>query len=206
MEYDHEPGATPAHVTALASATYKKLVGQSRSALEALLVGGETPSLSGIVGYEYRGYNIAPTTALLGIRKFIKALFTTPNGEVYGCNTPVAQNGLDGPWVARPSEAAPRRYAFFSVAPVDPEARDNAYLHALLIDYGRGGNPLYDPSRYLRDYLVRCVPGSDDLLLGKAYMAIGPARIPASFFMLERYRPLTGPIALPGSAGTGAHQ
>ncbi len=204
MEYDHEPGAAPAHVTTLASTTYKQLVSQPRSALEGLLVGGETPSLSGIVGYEYRGYNIAPTTALLGIRKFIKAFFTTPDGEVYGCNTPVAQNGLNGPWIARPSEAAPRRYAFFSVTPVDPEARDNAYLHALLIDYGRGGNPLYDPSRYLRDYLIRCVPGSDNLLLGKAYMAIGPARIPASFFMLERYRPLSGPILLPGSGVTGA--
>ena len=44
----------------LASTTYKRLVGRSRSALEGLLVGGETPSLSGIVGYEYRGYNIAP--------------------------------------------------------------------------------------------------------------------------------------------------
>ena len=195
MEYDHEPGAEPAHVTALASATYKQLVGQSRSALEGLLVGGETPSLSGIVGYEYRGYNIAPTTALLGIRKFIKAFFTTPDGEVYGCNTPVAQNGLNGPWIARPSEAAPRRYAFFSVTPVDPEARDNAYLHALLIDYGRGGNPLYDPSRYLRDYLVRRMPGSDDLLLGKAYMAIGPARIPASFLCLSAIARCPGPFS-----------
>ena len=204
MEYDHEPGAGPAHVNALASATYKQLAGQSRSALESLLVGGETPSLSGITGYEYKGYNIAPTTALLGIRKFIKAFFTTPGGQVYGCNTPVAQNGLNGPWVARPSEAAPRRFAFFSVTAVDPETRDNAYLHALLIDYGRGGNPLYDPSRYLRDYLVRCVPGSDDLLLGKAYMAIGPIRMPATFFLIERYRPLTGPIALPASAGAGA--
>ena len=83
------------------------------------------------------------------------------------------------------------------MTPVDPEARDNAYLHALLIDYGQGGNPLYDPSRYLRDYLVRCVPGSDDLLLGKAYMAIGPWRMPASFFMLERHRPIPDRIALP---------
>ena len=75
---------------------------------------------------------------------------------------------------------------------MDPEARDNAYLHALLLDYGRG-NPWYDPSRQLRDYLVRCVPGSDDLLLGKAYMALGPWRIPATFFLLERHRPLPGP-------------
>ena len=204
MEYDQEPGAAPTHVTALASTTYKRLVGQSRSALEGLLVRGETPSLSGIIGYEYRGYNIAPTTALLGIRKFIKAFFTTRDGEVYGCNTPVAQNGLNGPWIARPSEAAPRRYAFFSVTPVDPEARDNAISACFAYRLRAGWQPTLRPSRYLRDYLVRCVPGSDDLLLGKAYMAFGPARVPASFFMLERYRPLSGPIALPASAGTGA--
>jgi hypothetical protein len=168
------------------------------------LIGGETPSFSGIVGYEYRGYNIAPTTALLGIRKFIKAFFVTPDGATYGCNTPVAQNGLRGTWIARPSEAVPRRYAFFRVTPVDPEARDNAYLHTLLLDYGRGQNPFYDPSRLIRDYLVRCVSGSDDLLLGKAYTALGPWRIPATFFLLERHRPLAGPVALPHSGESGA--
>jgi len=161
-----------------------------------MLVRGETPSLEGIIGYEYRGYNVAPALSLLGIRKFIKAFFTTVGGDTYGCNTPVVQNGLKGPWLAKPSEPAPRRYAFFSVADVDPEARDNEYLHALLLDYGQGHNPLYDPSRLLRDYLVRCVPGSDDLLLGKAYLALGPLRIPATFFLLEKRRPLPGPISL----------
>jgi hypothetical protein len=180
-----------------ASLSYKRLAGQSRAALEDLLISGETPSLPALVGYEYRGYNLAPALSLLGIRKFIKAFFATPGGAIYGCNTPVAQNGLQGPWIARPREADPRRYAFFSVEHVDPEARDNAYLHALLLDYGRGRNPLYDPSRLIRDYLVRCVDGSDDLLLGKAYMALAPWRIPATFFILERHRPLAGPIALP---------
>ncbi len=194
-------GAAPVRA---ASAAYKRLVGQSRSALEAALIGGEAPSLPALVGYEYRGYNVAPALSLLGIRKFIKAFFKTPDGSVYGCNTPVAQNGLNGPWKARPREAAPRRYAFFSVEPVDPEAGDNAYLHALLLDYGRGGNPRYDPSRLLRDYLVRCVPGSDDLLLGKAYTAVGPWRIPATFFLLERHRPLPIPVALPHSGEPGA--
>jgi len=180
-----------------ASPAYRRLAGKSRSALEAMLVRGETPSLGGIMAYEYRGYNVAPVLSLFGIRKFIKAFFTTTDGDTYGCNTPVVQNGLKGQWLAKPTESAPRRYAFFSVAGVDPEARDNAYLHALLLDYGQGRNPIYDPSRLLRDYLVRCVPGSDDLLLGKAYLALGPLRIPATFFLLEKYRPLLGTISLP---------
>ncbi len=181
-----------------ASPEYRRLAGLPKAELEAIMLRGETPSLASLAGYEYRGYNTAPTTALLGIRKFIKAFFATPGGRVYGCNTPVVQNGLSGPWKARPQESAPRRYAFFSVAPVHPEARDSIYLHALLLSYAQGRNPLYDPSRLLRDYLVRCTPGSDDLLLGKAYMAFGPARIAASYFLLERYRPLGQRIDLPG--------
>jgi hypothetical protein len=38
----------------------------------------------------------------------------------------------------------------------------------------------------LRDYLVRL---SDDLYLGKAYVALGPGRLPVSYFVLERHRP-----------------
>ena len=37
--------------------------------------------------------------------------------------------------------------------------------------------------------MVRADPGSDELLLGKAYFAVGPARIPVGFFLLERRRP-----------------
>jgi len=189
---------------AVASALYLRLARSRPPTLERIMVGGETPAVAALVGYEYCGYNLAPHLSLLGIRKFVKAFFATPEGAVYGCNTPVAQNGLAGPWHARPDEARPRRYAFFRVTPVDPAARDNAYLHTLLLDYGRGGNPRYDPSRVLRDYLVRCVRGSDDLLLGKAYLALGPVRLAATFFVLERRRPLPGPITLPAAANSPA--
>jgi hypothetical protein len=182
---------------AIASPAYLRLARARPATLARLMMGGETPALPALVGYEYRGYNLAPGLALFGLGKFIKAFFATPSGAVYGCNTPVVQNGITGPWQARPDEAAPRRYAFFRVTPVDPTARDNTYLHALLLDYGRGGNPRYDPSCLLRDYLVRGVRGSDDLLLGKAYLALGPARLVASFFVLERRRPLPGPVPLP---------
>jgi hypothetical protein len=103
----------------------------------------------------------------------------------------VEQNGLDGSWIARPSEDQPKRYAFFRVLPVDPTSQDNRYLHALLLDYHAARNPRTEPARLLRDYLVRVQPGTDDLLLGKAYFALGPARLSAGFFLLERLRPLT---------------
>ncbi|HUS16589.1 MAG TPA: hypothetical protein VM536_16455 [Chloroflexia bacterium] len=188
---------------ACASPGYMRLARARTSALERVFLRGEAPAAAALAGFEYRGYNVAPALALFGIRQFIKAFFMTPGGAFYGCNTPVVQNGLTGPWTAKPSDTAPRRFAFFSVTAVDPDARDNAYLHALLLDYGRGGNPLFDPSRVLRDYVVRVVPGSDDLLLGKAYVALGPLRIAGTFFVLQRHRPLPGPVALPAGARPG---
>ena len=59
----------------------------------------------------------------------------------------------------------------------------------MCLDYGRGGNGRLNPISTLRDYLVRVVPGSDDLLLGKAFVAVGWPRVPVGYFLLERYRP-----------------
>jgi hypothetical protein len=69
---------------------------------------------------------------------------------------------------------------------VDPAARDNHYLQALLLDYGAGAKSRLDPARPIRDYLVRVEPGSDDLLLGRAFLALGPFRPSPTFFVLER--------------------
>jgi len=173
-----------------ASAQFRSLARSSRRELERIIAAGEAPSVASLAGHEYRGYNTPRMTSLLGIRSFIKVFFVAAaGGAASGANTPVRQNGLDGAWVARPDEEHPRRYAFFAVAPVDPGARDRAYPTALLLDYGRGGNRAWDVARLLRDYLVRVEPGSDELLLGKAYVALGPARLPVGFFVLERRRP-----------------
>ena len=105
-----------------------------------------------------------------------------------GYNSPVVQNALDGRWQTRPADAEPKRFGFYTVAPVDPTSRDNHYLHALLLDYGKGGNGALSITRGLRDYLVQVDAGDPDLLLGKAYAAIGPARIAVGYFILERWR------------------
>lgn len=168
---------------------------KSHGELDEVFLRGHTPSLDDLVGWEFRGIN-APTWArALGIKKFIKGFVRRPDGEVTGYNTPVVQNALDGRWTARPDEAAPKRFGFYRVAPVDPTARDNAYLHAVLLDYGAGDNPALDPSRGLRDYLVQVSPDDRDLYLGKAYYALGPLRVATSFFILERFRPNGAPPA-----------
>jgi hypothetical protein len=171
-----------------ASKKVQDLAALSHGELERVFVAGDTPSFDALSGWEFRGYNHPKLMSLLGIRKFIKYFFRTERGTMMGCNTPVVQNGLAGDWIAKPGEDAPKRFGFYTVAPVEPEARDNAYLHALLLNYGRGGNKLWDPSQVLRDYMVRVERGSDELLLGKAYLALGPARPRSNFFILERRR------------------
>src|SRR5262249_29373831 len=135
------------------------------------------PDVSALIGYEFRGYNQPRSTALLGIRKFIKAFYTDRANRPFGCNTPVAQNGLHDEWLAKPTAEHPKRYAFSLVDPADPEAADASRRTAALFDYGRGGNRGYDVARIIRDYVVRVEPGSDDLLLGKAYFVVGGTRL-----------------------------
>jgi hypothetical protein len=175
------------------SAEYRALAGRPRSELERVLVRGEIPSVDALAGWEYGGWNHPPHMGVLGIRKFIKGFFRTEDDRCFGYNTPARQDGLDHDWTPRPSRDHPKRFGFYRVTPVDPEARDNRYLHALLLDYSRGGNPASDVSRVIRDFLVRVEPGSDELLLGKAYLALGPARLFSNYFLLQRLAPATDP-------------
>lgn len=156
--------------------------------LERTFLRGAMPDLDALAGWEFRGINRlplngVPVAQLLGIKKFVKGFYRSEDGRVMGYNSPVARNVLDGRW-----NIAPKRFGFYEVAPVDPTRRDNAYLHAVLLDYGRGGNKVWDPTRGLRDYLVQVDAENPDLFLGKAYYAVGPARVRSNFFILERHR------------------
>lgn len=173
------------------SDAFARVAALGQRELEDLFVRGETPDEGALPGWEWRGQNLGPVAPFTPFQKFIKGFYRDAAGRTWGYNIPVVQDGPARPWQARPSEEAPRRYGFFLVDRVDPTGRDNAYLHALLLDYGRGRNPLLDVTKGLRDYVVRVEPGKDDLLLGKAYYALGPARVPLGFFLLERRRPTT---------------
>ena len=172
-----------------AGARVRALEAMSMRELEIVFQRGVTPNLDRLAGWEFRGTNTPGWAKAAGIKKFIKGMYRDGQGDVYGYNCPVVQNGLDAPWIAKPDDAAPQRVGVYKVAPVDPTSRDNAYLHAVLLDYGTGGNPRLDPSAGLRDYLVQVDAKSDDIYLGKAYYAVGPLRVATSFFVLERHRP-----------------
>ena len=159
--------------------------------LEFVLRCGTAPGLENLVGYEFKGYNTPFITQVLGFRKFKKGFFAAfgqspETGEISGYNVDVEQNPIDQPWIARPSEANPKRHSFYRVYRVRRAERDNLYPNALLLNYGLGGNAVWNPAGLLRDYLVQVDPENNDLLLGKAYFAIGPARVFPSFFVLER--------------------
>lgn len=156
--------------------------------LELAFVRGATPDLDALVGWEFRGINHPTWARIAGIKKFVKGFYRGDDDRVMGYNCPVVQNVLDGRWHTKPSDTAPKRFGFYEVAAVDATARDNAYLHSVLLDYGKGGNKPWDPSRGLRDYLVQVDPANPDLFLGKAYYALGPLRVHSNFFILERHR------------------
>ncbi len=190
----HRSTITPLRVPAPFPTTAALALEQaSFDELETTFVRGSMPDLGALVGWEFRGINRMPLNRLpiaqlLGIKKFVKGFFRTEDGRVMGYNCPVVQNVLDGRWRTKPSDTAPKRFGYYEVAPVDATRRDNYYLHAVLLDYGRGGNQPWDPTSGLRDYLVQVDPANPDLLLGKAYYALGPARLRSNFFILERHR------------------
>lgn len=167
---------------------YGALIRLTNAELEKIFKASRGPVPESLAGYEWRGTNAPWFTKLLGIQKFIKGFFRTAQG-VEGYNIPVRQNGLDAPWLL-PDPGHPKRFGFFRVDRVDPGARDNFYPQALLLDYGASRrNAWYRVEKVLRDYVVCPDPKNPRLLLGKAYLALGPARVFSNFFVIERLRP-----------------
>lgn len=163
------------------SQEYLDLVGRPVRELHQCMLRGMPPVTSDLVGREYRGTNVPATSRLLGIRRFIKGFELAENAAVTGYNRRVRGGDLATPWTATTWRGR-QRFGYFAVTPVDPAARDNRYLNALLLDYGSGLNARRDPTAMLRDYLVRTPSG---LLLGHAFLALGALRIPVGYFVLE---------------------
>jgi hypothetical protein len=168
------------------SELYVRLARASGSELRGIMQKGQRPSIEGMVGGWYQGYNQLAILALVGSRTFIKRFARDSVGRAEGWNVPVHQNGLAGPWTPKPSKRNHRRYGFFRVSYVDPTSIDAAYPNAVLLDYRAGRRSRFSPTQSLRDYVVRVQPGSDVLLLGRAYIALLHWRRPVCFFLLER--------------------
>jgi len=170
-----------------ASARFKELAGLATPELEKILRGSKGPAPDSLAGWEWRGYNTPRYCSLIGIRQFIKGFFKKDD-RVEGYNIPPRQTGLDGEWIQKPSPEAPKRFGFFVVGPVRENSIDNLYPSALFFDYSTSPrNASWAVERVLRDYLVQPDPANPDLMIGKAYLALG-RRVPVSIFVIERLR------------------
>jgi len=179
-----------AMTTAAPSLDYLRVVSTKSRELRRLMLRGERPDADRIAGWEYRGTNMPATSSLLGLRRFVKGFCPPAAARRLGYNKQVRGTDLATPWVPRPQRDGRVAFAYFTVGAVDPEAIDNRYLDALLLDYGAGPEPERGIAGRLRDYLVRVEPGSDELLLGHALMAFGGRRVPVGWFALERLQPI----------------
>lgn len=170
------------------ASAFLELAGRSRQELAALMVRGTQPDMAALSGWEFRGLNTAPWMRAVGADRFVKGF-----AAGRGYNRRVKRGARSDPWLS-PGRPEPEPFAPFTVAPVDPEAPDNRYLHALLLDYGALASGPLDPAGRIRDYLVE-VEGSAELLLGHAFVAVGRTRLQATFFVLERLRRAPEPTA-----------
>ncbi len=154
--------------------------------LEDVYENGTTPDPEKLVGWEFCGYNVPFITKLLGIKKFKKGFFKEGD-DVFGYNIPIYQNDITGPWRCRPVDHNPKRFGWFSVKEVKPDMKENKEPNSLILNYADGKNMPWEGSM-LRDYIKQIDPDNEDLYLGKAYFAVGPARIAPAFFIIERDR------------------
>ena len=173
--------------------TYEALAIAGNETLEDIFRRGVAPDLETLSGWEFKGYNTLDVTQVLGFRKFKKGFYRA-NGSgdfsrIDGYNVKIkqAQVGLEEAWIDVVKGGESVKHGWFDVYPVNLNEVDNKYPRAVLLNYGTADrNPKVDPSRALRDYLVQVYPDNPDLLLGKAYVALGVLRVPVSFFILER--------------------
>jgi hypothetical protein len=168
--------------------TFDDLTVASNDELDRLMVASPAPTMAQVIGFEYRGYNLAWATELLGTRKFKKGFYgEAARGYCWGYNVPVEQNGKGDPWIAKPSDANPTRYYFFKVFPA-AGAPEFKYPASLVVDY-KGWDEYHhlNPVRYTVDYLVIPEPANPRLLLGKSYFENDVLKMFLGYFVLEQH-------------------
>ena len=163
------------------SSKYLELAASTRADLVGVMRRGDRPDPGALEGWEYRGLNTARWARRAGADRFVKGFV---GGRGY--NRRIRRGSRTGPWLPS-DQPEPEPFAFFSVEPVDPESRENRYLNALLFDYSAYASGPLDPAGGIRDYAVT-LDDAHDLLLGHAFVALGRARLHATFFVLERLR------------------
>lgn len=173
----------------------------SRSELMDRLVSGFAIDVDQLADWEYRGISLGLPEFVdrLAWKTFLKTFHRDPaTGLVRGWNIRLEQHGIDGPIELMEKDGAPIRFGHYQVASLDDYVIPYPVRRGLLLDYGLGGNPPLDPTRFVRDPIVALEEGSVERLLGWSYVDLAGIRLGTpSFFFLERLRPLEEPIPAP---------
>jgi len=182
----------------MAKHTFESLARSDLASLERVLAEGVAPSFSSIIGYEFRGWNVLtpiakPVMQVLGFQRFAKGFYADGVGDVDqrdridGYNVKIRPGKLTDPWTAKPTDENPTRHSFFHVWAPNKGPHGGRHPHALFLNYDLDENGLFD-GRGLRDYMVQPDRDNPDLVIGKAYMKLGPLTIVGGFFIAERLR------------------
>ncbi len=179
-----------------ASARALKLWTAAPATLDELVQDGRRPPGEALAGWRFRGLHTGLLPRVLRRRKFITTFYQLElgYGSVLGGHTVrVEQNGPEELYTPRRRGGREVIEGLFVVqaAPVSPGWGE--FPRAALLHYGRADNPWYDARQFRRDYLVYPDYDNPDLLLGKAYVSLGPFRWQMSFFILERLERSPGP-------------
>lgn len=179
----------------------EELLGATRGELMARLAAGHAIDVDAIADWEYRGISLGLPEFVdrLAWKTFLKTFHRDPStGAVRGWNVRLEQFGIDGPIEAMTKNGESLRFGHYTVESLDGYVLPHPVPRGLMLDYGRGGNPGLDPTRFLRDPVVGLEEGRVERLLGWSYVDLAGLRFGTpSFFLLERLRPLEDPVPAP---------
>jgi hypothetical protein len=180
--------------------TLTSLAGARSSVLRDLMQKGETPTMAELAG-SWQGLNKGVLPSLAGFAGFTKVMqpvgpffsryvadggghpLGIGNNQVAAQVTPAAwRSGGWQPIVE--ADGTARKRGFYTVDAPDAQAK---LPRAVRLNYARRSENGKDPARLLRDSLVKL---DDDHLLGHAVFQLGPLKLPAGYFVLERTRPV----------------
>jgi hypothetical protein len=191
----------------MAKVTFEELCTTSRDQLEELMKTGTKPTFASICGWEFAGFNRLAfhervVMSILGNTRFCKCFFVDKeaHGDVdrtnaaavnalpylKGYNLKVTNGSYTDPWTTVPNEEKPNRVGRYKVYATRNRPGANLYPHGVFFDYRQPENNLFSGST-IDDYMVQPDAENPDLLLGKAYTALG-IMTPSTFFILKRHR------------------
>lgn len=162
----------------------------SRAQLRDLIAHGHPIDPAQLEGWAYRGValGLPDFVAKLSWKTFQKTFHRDPlTGRLLGWNVRVHQDGVDAP--SRPIEKKGRPWTTWHYEVRSPGGLRTppGFDRGLIIDYGRGNNPLLETVHFMKDPLVALTPGDTDLLLGVTWVSLGRVQLETpTYFLLER--------------------